>query len=161
MRYQSDHSRFIQNSPAVNAVDSTLSGSLTATMDATGAKLSSLTRRVDIVDSRIWSTPPFKNVHVFSRSAVGGIFAKSLAGAADNEAMMKMKEKVLSQLGKLVFPLRRNRHHACPTHRVYVTFKVQGSTLQTRSGQTENRRKILSRPCYFIPRTSLNHEGPT
>ena len=85
-----------KNSPAVNAVDSTLSSSLTATMDATGAKLFSLTRRVDIVDSMIWSTPPFKNAHVFSRSAVGGMFAKSLAGAADNEAMMEMKEKVLS-----------------------------------------------------------------
>ena len=77
----------------MNAVDSTLSGSLTATMDATGAKLSSLTRRVDIVDSRIWSTPPFKNVHVSSRFAVGGIFAESLAGAAENEATTEMRGK--------------------------------------------------------------------
>ena len=77
----------------MNAVDSTLSGSLTKAMDATGAKLSFLTRRVDIVDSIMWSTPLFKNIHS-SRSAVrGGMFAKSLAGAEDNEVMMEMREK--------------------------------------------------------------------
>ena len=74
-------------------------------MDATGAKLSSLTRRVDIVDSRIWSTPPFKNVHVSSRFDVGGMFAESLAGAAENEAMMEMRGESSESIRQTRFSL--------------------------------------------------------
>lgn len=79
VRHHSDHSTFIQNPPAMNAVDSTLSGSLTATMDETGAKLSFLTRRVDIVDSEARGNPT-RNATVTTRQLSDFAVAISFEG---------------------------------------------------------------------------------
>ena len=47
------------------------------------------------------------------------MFAKSLAGAADDEAIMEIREKVVSQLRKHIFPLKR-RTTTTPVPRGYT-----------------------------------------